>query len=108
MNIVELVKYLKNISIAENLIRTSVPDIEYDVVDLYMENKLGLESEIVFFDATKIPNKLIIDINGVQYKNLFPLYLAQEMVQEYDKFNNYKLSDLEIAKKLLEYRLKDA
>lgn len=105
MNIIELVKHLKSFKQTENFITEYVPTIEYDLVDIYMTGKLGLDSEIAFFDAEKIPNRLIIDIDGIIYENLFPLNLAQEMVEELNVSN---LTDLEIAKRILEFREKDA
>lgn len=107
MKIIELVNNLKNIEIAQLLIAKEIPDVEYDLVDLYMVDKISIDSEIVFFNAEKIPNKLVIEIEGVKYENLFPLNLIQEMVEEYDKLDG-KISDFEIANKLLEYRMKDA
>jgi hypothetical protein len=107
MNIVELVKHLKSLEQAENFINGELPEVEYDLVDIYMIDKLGLDSEIVFFNAEEIPNRLIINIEGINYENLFPLNLAQEMVEEL-KASNEKISDIEIAKHLLEYREKDA
>jgi hypothetical protein len=106
MNIVELLKHLKSLEEAEKFINGELPEVEYDLVDIYMINKLGLDSEIVFFNAEEIPNRLIINIEGINYENLFPLNLAQEMVEEL-KASNDKISDVEIAKHLLEYREKD-
>lgn len=106
MKIIELVRYLKNVQEAEKFIDIEFPDLEYDLVDIYMINKIDPHSDIVFFDAEKIPNKLIIDIEGVTYENLFPLNMAQDMVEELVN-NNKKVSDLEIADFLLSYRKKD-
>jgi len=107
MTIIELVKHLKSIEQAKNFINDELPEVEYDLVDIYMFEKLGLNSEIVFFNAEEIPNKLIINIEGTTYENLFPLNLTQEMVEELEA-SNKKISDIEIAKRLLEYREKDA
>ncbi|MBN8643114.1 MAG: hypothetical protein J0L86_14985 [Flavobacteriales bacterium] len=107
MNLVELVQHLKSLEQAENFIEGELPDVEYDLVDIYMVEKLGLDSEIVFFNAEEIPNKLIINIEGITYENLFPLNLTQEMVEELEASNG-KISNIEIAKRLLEYREKDA
>ncbi|MCL9806924.1 hypothetical protein NAT51_15415 [Flavobacterium amniphilum] len=105
MNIVELVKHLKSFEEAESFVNESLPDIEYDLVDIYMVDKLGLGSEIIFFDAEKMPNRLIVEIGGITYENLFPLNLAQELVEE---FSQKKITDTQIAERLLEYREKDA
>lgn len=105
MNIIELVKHLKKLEDAETFVNEKLPDIEYDLVDIYMVDKLSLDSSIVFFDAEKISNKLIIEVNGVTYVNLFPLNMTQELVEE---FSLDKITDREIAERLLKYREKDA
>ncbi|GGZ35271.1 hypothetical protein GCM10007049_30870 [Echinicola pacifica] len=108
MNIIELIPYLKNLHKAESVSQVFLPDIEFDLVELYVKDKLALDSEVVFLDADSIPNELKIELDGVLHENLFPLYLAQEMVEEYVKTYNDELSDIEIAKRLLEYRINDA
>ena len=51
MKIIELVNNLKSIEIAQLLITKEIPDVEYDLVDLYMVDKISIDSEIVFFNA---------------------------------------------------------
>ncbi|WP_192350830.1 hypothetical protein [Algoriphagus sp. Y33] len=108
MNIIELIPYLKSLHKAESVSQVFLPDIEFDLVELYVKDKLALDSEVVFLNADSIPNELKIELDGVLYENLFPLYMAQEMVEEYVKTYNDELSDMEIAKRLLEYRVNDA
>ena len=105
MKLIELVKHLKSVKESEKFTNAQLSDIEYDLIDMYMIEKVGLDSDIVFFDAEKIPNKLIIEIEGVTYENLFPLNMAQDMVEEFASNN---ASDLEIAEFLINYREKDA
>lgn len=107
MTIIDLIKHLKSFEQAEKFINEELSDVEYDLVDIYMIEKLGLDSEIVFFNAEEIDNELCININGVNYVNLFPLNMAQEMVQDL-KISDSKISDIEIAEMLLAYREKDA
>jgi hypothetical protein len=108
MRLVELIKNLKSIQQAQELVSKEFPNVEFDLVELYMVNELSLESDIRFFDAEKIPNKLLIEVDGIKHVNFFPLYLAQEMVEDYTNLKDEKLSDEEIAKRMLKYRLKDA
>lgn len=108
MNIIELIPHLKNLDKAEALSNNILPNIEFDLVELYMKDNLKLDSDVMFFDAESIPNELLIEIDGTKYENLFPLYMAQEMVEEYVNVYKNEISDLEIAEKLLEYRQKDA
>jgi hypothetical protein len=108
MNIIELIPHLKDLEKAEALSFIMLPDIEFDLIELYMKDNLKLDSDIVSFDAESIPNELLIEIDGIKYENLFPLYMAQEMVEEYVNIYKNEISDVEIAEKLLDYRRKDA
>lgn len=107
MKLIELVKHLKSVKESEKFTNAQLSDIEYDLIDMYMIEKVGFDSDIVFFDAEKIPNKLTIEIEGVTYENLFPLNMAQDIVEEFAS-NNASASDLEIAEFLINYREKDA
>ncbi|KQB40360.1 hypothetical protein [Flavobacterium aquidurense] len=107
MKLIELVKHLKSVKESEKFTNTQLSDIEYDLIDMYMIEKVDLDSDIVFFDAEKTPNKLIVEIEGVTYENLFPLNMAQDMVEEFVT-TKASASDLEIAEFLINYRAKDA
>jgi hypothetical protein len=60
----------------------------------------------VFFNSNKIPPKLVIEIDGMKYENLFPLNLLQEMVEEYPLLDK-GLTDLEIAERIIDYRFNE-
>lgn len=108
MKLIELIDHLKTVSKAQQLIKTQIPDVDFDQVEVYMKDCCGLDSEIAFFDADEIPGDLVIEVDGIKYENLFPFYMVQEMVEEYvDKFGA-GMTDLEIAQKILEYREHDA
>jgi hypothetical protein len=108
MNIVELIDHLKNLDLAENFIKVFLPGVDFDEIIIYMKGKVALDTEISFFDAEAISNELIMEINGERFESFFPLYQAQEMVEEYVTKYNQKLSNLEIAKRMLDYHLNDA
>jgi len=108
MNIIELIDHLKNPELAENFIKTILPDVEFDEIAIYMKDKVTLDAEISFFDAEAISYDLIMEINGERFESFFSLYQAQEMVEEYVTQYNPKLSNLEIAKRMLDYHLNDA
>lgn len=107
MTLIELIEQLKTLPKAEALAKQQIPGVEYDLVELYMKDSLSFESEIAFFDVDTIPGHLIIEIDGIKYENLFSLNLIQEMVEEYvEEYPNW--SNLDIAKRIMEYRHNDA
>ena len=107
MNLVELIPHLKTIEKAEALMNKVAPGVDSDTIDLYLKDKLALDSEIIFPDNETTPNTIVITIDDAEYENLFPLYMAQEMVEGYA--TGYpNLSDTEIAQHLLDYAINDA
>lgn len=108
MKLIEMVEHLKSVEKAESLIATEIPDVDFGYVDIYLKDELNINSEVVFFDVDTIPNNLEIDVDGIHYINLFPLPMAQEMIQEYWNSSNQKLKNTELAQRILQYRITDA
>ncbi|MDR3713534.1 MAG: hypothetical protein P4L51_12005 [Puia sp.] len=108
MNLVQLIDHLKNMKEAEKFIESQIPGVEFGQIDIYLKDRLDINSEVNFFDAETIENKAEIEIHGQKYINLFPLCMMQEMVEAYKNKTYENITDIEIAKKLLEYRAKDA
>lgn len=107
MYLVELIDHLKTASKAEQLRNQQIPEVEYVLVDLYMKDSIGLESEIAFIDVEAVPRTIIIELDGIKYENLFPLSEIQEIVEQYVE-EHPDWSNLDIAKRILEYRHNDA
>ncbi|MBS0027275.1 hypothetical protein ACTJJ0_12480 [Chitinophaga sp. 22321] len=108
MNIIELIDHLKSFDLAEKFINNILPEVDFDEILIYMKDNVGLDAEISFYDAESIPSQLIMEIDGNKFEFFFPLYQAQEMVEEYATKYNQELSNLEIAKRMLDYHLNDA
>jgi len=108
MNMTELMGHFKDLSSARKLMDVEMPDIEYGQIDIYLKDALNVRAEVRFFDAETIPGTLHMEVDGVTYVNLFPFKMTQEMVQAYANAPGKKLTDEEIAKKLLDYRERDA
>ena len=106
MKLVELIKHLKRIDKAEQFISKELPNVEFDSIDIFMVNDLNLNADIKFFDAESVHGSEI-EIAGVQLSNFLPLYMAQEMVEEYNMNLEGKMTDLEIAEAVLSYSIND-
>lgn len=107
MKLIELVDRLKTLDNAKAFIANELPNVEVDQVDIYLKESLDINAEVRFFDAETIPNTFLLELDGIKYVNLFPFYMLQEMVEDHTKLSD-KLSDAEIAKRILDYRIKDA
>ena len=71
-----------------------------------MAGELELKSELSFFDIEETDDRLHCENNGISCVQLFPLDYIVELVTSDSKIDGY--SGLEIAKRLLNYRIKDA
>ena len=108
MNLIEIIQYFRREGSARVLMAEVLPNVEVDQIDVYLKGNLDLNAEVNFFDVETIPNDLLIEINGIKYINLFPFFMLQEMIEDYSNLTDQVLSDIDIAKRLLDYRIKDA
>lgn len=108
MNLIELIPFLKTRANAEKFISEVLPDVEFDQVEIYLREKLDINSEIKFVDAEAMDGRIEQEIGGVMYTNLFPLWMLQEMVEDYPNAKGNRLSDIEIATRMINYGINDA
>ncbi|MBS0027276.1 hypothetical protein ACTJJ0_12485 [Chitinophaga sp. 22321] len=106
MTIVELIDQLKTIDLAEKLGQQFLPDVEYDSIDIYMKNQVGIESEIYLFDSGILDNNVHIEVEGIKYEHFFALFEAQEMVEAL--VTKQSANNIEMAKRMIEYSIYDA
>ena len=103
MKLIELMTYLKSKEEAEIFISKELPNVDFDMVILYMKGSIDINSDIRFFDFYKIDNKNQIQIDREIYKGFTSLSELQEMIQSYEELENNKPSDLEIAKRIVRF-----
>ncbi|MEJ8606428.1 hypothetical protein JSO56_05755 [Riemerella anatipestifer] len=106
MKLIEITESLRNNTI-NRLIEKYFITIEYDLIDVYAINSLGLESEYYFFNAEEVSGVRIFEEKGVKYENLCPLSMLKDLVSDFTNQNPYIL-DLELAKQILDYIENDA
>jgi hypothetical protein len=108
MNLIQLIDHVKNMTAAKKFVESQIPNVEFNQVDIYMKDRLELNSEIIFVDAETTDYNAEIELNGGKYINLFPLSMMQELVEAQKNKVFYRLTNIEIAERLLEYRGRDA
>ena len=72
-----------------------------------MKNSLSLDSEIKFFSIEETGDLLNFEKNGIRYVQLFPISLAIDAL-DFLNLPKEKYDDPATAKRLVDYRLKDA
>lgn len=108
MNLAELVEHVRQRESWPELLDKDMAGVDIDQIDIYLRSKLDVESEVKFFDTEEIPNELEIVIDGVSYVNLFPMTMLREMINDYLERSGSSLSNMDIARKLISYRIVDA
>ncbi|MEP6675852.1 MAG: hypothetical protein ABJA78_11875 [Ferruginibacter sp.] len=79
-----------------------------EAIIIYMQGSLDLGSEIFFFEIEETEELVFFKKGEINYTELFPLEYAVELVESDLDLKNKGKTNLEIAKRLLEYRIKDA
>jgi hypothetical protein len=107
MRLTTIVDYLINPSKLDELYEREGLNSESDTLLIYMSDTLDIHSEIQFFDMEETEDELVYQKNGMTYVQLFPVEYAIELIDDLDlRGKNY--TDSEIARRLIEYRIKDA
>jgi len=75
---------------------------------IYMQGTLGLSSEIIFFEIEETEDDLVFQKKGITYIQLFPLNYTVDLVKSEIDGKDKNYSSIEIAKRLLDYRQRDA
>jgi len=81
---------------------------ESEAILIYMKDILHIDSEIFFFEIEDTDDQLEYEVNGANYIQLFPLNHIADLIESDLNLKNSGLSILQMAERLLEYRIKDA
>ena len=108
MKLQELTRYLINPEQLEDFYQEIGVDIESEALLIYMKGALDLKSEISIFEIEETKDDLLFEKDGIKYYQLFPVDYAVELIESDLDLRNKGYSDVEIAQRLLEYRLNDA
>lgn len=108
MQFIELIKYLTKQEQLDELIQKQGLNTETEALLIYLKGGLYMESEAIILEIEKTEDALVYEKEGIQYFQLFPLNYAIELI-EYDlDMKDKGHSDLDIGRRLLEYRQKDS
>ena len=108
MRLVELVKYLTNPQQLAELYQKLRLNTESEALLIYVRGTLDPESEIAIFGIEETEDDIIFKKEGVQYIQLFSVDHAIRLIESDLQLKNKGYSDIQIAKRLLQYRQNDA
>ncbi|MBC3538585.1 hypothetical protein ACFSC6_06450 [Rufibacter sediminis] len=109
MTLVELIKYLESETQLQKLYQEINLDTESEAVLAYMKDSLNLNSDIEFFSIECTDDEIEFEKDGIKYYQLFPLEYGVEIYSYFDdEFRRKKYSDIDKAKRVLDYIVNDA
>ncbi len=108
MQYIDLIKYLIHTKESKGLFNAAKVNTESEALLIYMKDNLSLESEVFIFEIEETEDELYFEKDGVKYFQLLPVDFAIELIELDLNLKDKGCSDVEIAKRLLAYRLNDA
>jgi hypothetical protein len=105
MNLIQFISYLKKDEKAHNYLTVNYPDIDYFNAEIYLKDLICVESELFFFDDTKIEGTIEMIVNKQKFLNLFSLDHLVELIEDY---SDSITSDQLTAERIIDFRLNDA
>jgi hypothetical protein len=108
MKIVELISFLKSKEKLEELYKVFNLSLNSECVLIYMKEKIDIDSDIFFFEIEDTEDNIEFIKEGLVYIQLFPLFYASELITLDLDLLNKGFDNLQIAQRLIEYRINDS
>jgi hypothetical protein len=106
MKLIDLVSYFRHGGTFEDFCKTQGLNAESEVIEIYAQVPVGLESQLGFFPIEETEGKAEFSSNGIKYKTLFDFFYFLDVIEDLKGVQIPE--DGELAQKLLSYALKDA
>jgi hypothetical protein len=108
MKLTDLMEYLVDPQKLQQLYAEQDLNPKSEALLIYMKELLDINSEIQIFEIEETADDVLFKKNGVSYIQLFPVDYAVSLIELDLDLKNRGYSNLEISRRLLEYRLNDA
>lgn len=108
MKYIDFIKYLINAEQLVEIYQELEVSNDSEGLLIYMKDALDLESEIIIIEIEETEGDLLFKKGGTNYIQLFPIEYAVNLIESDLNLKGKGYSDLEIATRLLEYRINDA
>lgn len=103
MKFVELIDILREHHTLKHFIECHLDDTNFDFVDLYIEDDIDLNSQVVFFDTDNIAGNTSLFVENTFYINFLPLNFILELVVAIQT-QKTDASNVEIAEEVVRRR----
>ena len=108
MKLLELVKYFRSGGSYENFCNEQLIDPDSEVVEIYMEETLDLNSNLGFFEIEKTEGASEVKNLNIKYINLFDFHYFLDSIEDSKNDVDNILSNEKLTKLIYEYAMNDA
>ncbi len=108
MKLIDLIPFLVDTTMMASLYEKVGLDKESDGIGIYMKDLIDFDAETYLFDDNETGDFMEFKKDMVKYVQLFPISMAVELIEWDLDLKNKGYSNLDIAKRLIDYRLNDA
>jgi hypothetical protein len=107
MKLIDLIDYLKSDKLPDLYLKENL-DTQSEALLIYMEGDLNIDATIKIFTIEETDDEAFYEKDGIKYEQLFPIEHAIELMTFDLSLMGKNVSNSDAAKRLLEYRIKDA
>lgn len=108
MKLVDIIEYLEHPEKLEKLYQDENVNVESEAILIYLKDDLNINSEIKLFQIEQTEDDILYKNAEGNYVQLFPVDYAIELISSDLDLVGKGNTNLKIAQRLLEYRIKDA
>ena len=108
MTITELINYFRNNGNKNEFFENNSLDPESEVIEIYMQEPLGIENEIKLFEIEKTGGNLTYINENIEYQNIIDFYYFMDFIEESKIGKNKDLTDEKLAEIFINYCINDA
>ncbi len=106
MKLIDLVAYFRHGGTFEGFCREQELDAESEVIEIYAQVPVGLESQLRFFPIEETGGQVEVNFGGIKYENLFDFFFFLQTVGGFK--DEGSVGDAALSETLLSYAMKDA
>lgn len=108
MKLVDIIEHLMTHEKLEGFYYDKDFNLNSDEISIYMKDSINIDSEIYFFEVEETDGEVLYKKDGIEYIYFFPLEHTAELIQDELDLKNKEYTNLQIAQRLIQYRIYDA
>ncbi len=108
MKLLDIIDFLINPEKLKSFFYENSINQEFESLLIYMKDSIDIDAELYFFGMEETDDDLVYKKDGTIFHQFFPIDYVIELLEFDLNLKNSGLSNLEMAQRLVEYRINDA